>query len=143
GRKITFVTYDDGYDPATTVSNVRRLVEQDRVFITAGIFGTPGTAAVLPYLTQQNVPLFFPVTSYSAFDAPQAYPLLVMAGPGYARTAEVVGRYWHDVFPGERIGLLTQATEPGPNFVRGLATGLGSASKHVVGAETAPTVAAL
>src|ERR1700689_3936033 len=29
GRKITFLSYDDGYNPAKTVEQVRRLVEED------------------------------------------------------------------------------------------------------------------
>src|SRR5262249_36579823 len=31
GRKVNFITYDDGYSPPKTVEMVRRLVEQDQV----------------------------------------------------------------------------------------------------------------
>src|ERR1700727_34993 len=31
GRKVNFITYDDGYNPAKTVEMVRQLVEQDKV----------------------------------------------------------------------------------------------------------------
>src|SRR4029078_12444437 len=65
GRRIRFTSYDDGYAPAATLSNVRRWVEEDGVFLTVGVFGTPGTAAVLPYLSERGVPLLFPVTAYS------------------------------------------------------------------------------
>src|SRR5262252_7705034 len=40
GRKIDFITLDDGYSPPKTVEQTRRLVEQDQVF---GIFGSLGT----------------------------------------------------------------------------------------------------
>jgi branched-chain amino acid transport system substrate-binding protein len=143
GRRLTFVSYDDGYDPAATAANVRRLVEHDGVFLTAGIFGTPGTAAVLRYLMLHQVPLLFPVTGFSAFDDPHRYPSLLMAGPGYRRTAEIVGRYWQDVFPGETIGALTQAGEPGSDFVSGLAAGLGPAAKNLVVETALPTAAAV
>jgi branched-chain amino acid transport system substrate-binding protein len=139
GRRITFVSYDDGYQPATTAANVRRLVEEDGVFLTAGVFGTPGTAAVLPYLTQRQVPLVFPVTHFSAFDDPHRYPSLIMAGPGYRRTAEIVGRYWQDMFPGETIGALTQAGAPGSDFVGGLTTGLGAAARGLVAESVLPS----
>ena len=41
GRKIEFVTVDDGYEPARAVSNARRLITQDKVF---ALFNTLGTA---------------------------------------------------------------------------------------------------
>src|SRR3954467_11871960 len=39
GRKIDFITLDDGYEPQRAVTNVRRLVEQDKVF---ALFNTLG-----------------------------------------------------------------------------------------------------
>ena len=34
GRKVNFITYDDGYSPPKTVELVRQLVEQDKVLCT-------------------------------------------------------------------------------------------------------------
>ncbi|MFX7656004.1 ABC transporter substrate-binding protein, partial [Acinetobacter baumannii] len=39
GRKITFVTYDDGYSPPTAVEQARKLVESDEVLIVYGALG--------------------------------------------------------------------------------------------------------
>ncbi|MFC8043232.1 ABC transporter substrate-binding protein [Nocardia sp. NPDC057353] len=61
-RTITYTALDDGYDPARTVGNVRRLVEQDQVFAIQNLIGTPSTLAVVDYLTQKDVPLVFPMT---------------------------------------------------------------------------------
>src|SRR5271165_3808834 len=33
GRRITFISYDDGYSPPKTVEQARRLVESDNVFL--------------------------------------------------------------------------------------------------------------
>src|SRR5262245_17944014 len=33
GRKVTFITYDDGYSPPKTVEMVRKLVEEDKVLL--------------------------------------------------------------------------------------------------------------
>jgi branched-chain amino acid transport system substrate-binding protein len=41
GRKVTFITLDDGYVPSKTVECVRQLVEQDKVLL---LFQTMGTA---------------------------------------------------------------------------------------------------
>src|SRR2546429_9850215 len=40
GRKINFISYDDGYAPPKTVEMVRKLVESDQV---AALFQTLGT----------------------------------------------------------------------------------------------------
>src|SRR5581483_4321115 len=41
GRKINFISYDDGYNPQKTVELTKKLVEEDKVlFIFAGL-GTP------------------------------------------------------------------------------------------------------
>jgi branched-chain amino acid transport system substrate-binding protein len=45
GRRINFVTYDDGYSPPKTVEQVRLLVEQDRV---AFLFHNIGTRPIRP-----------------------------------------------------------------------------------------------
>jgi len=41
GRKINFITMDDGYSPPKTVEVVRQLVEQDKVFSLFNTLGTP------------------------------------------------------------------------------------------------------
>src|SRR3954463_12740020 len=40
-RKITFITYDDGYSPPKTVEMARKLVEQDQVLFLYQTLGTP------------------------------------------------------------------------------------------------------
>ena len=46
GRKIDFITLDDGYSPPKTVEQTRRLVEQEQVFGIFGSLGTPTDASV-------------------------------------------------------------------------------------------------
>ena len=49
GRKINFISYDDGYSPPKTVEQTRKLVESDQVlFIFHGV-GTPTQSAVQRY----------------------------------------------------------------------------------------------
>ena len=52
GRKIDFVSLDDGYQPPKTVELTRRLVEQDKVLLMFGSEGTPTQVAVAA-LSQQ------------------------------------------------------------------------------------------
>jgi branched-chain amino acid transport system substrate-binding protein len=44
GRKIKFLSLDDGYNPARTVEQTRKLVEQEEVLLIFGSLGTATTA---------------------------------------------------------------------------------------------------
>src|SRR5438477_511790 len=46
GRKINFITYDDGYAPPKTVEMVRKLVEEDKVLFLFNTLGTPPNSAI-------------------------------------------------------------------------------------------------
>lgn len=64
-RKIAIKAYDDGYNPATAISNTIRLIATDDVFLLFNYVGTPTTSRCLPVLKQrrdQSVLLFFPFT---------------------------------------------------------------------------------
>src|SRR5882724_11772451 len=65
GRKINFISYDDGYSPPKTIEQVRRLVESDEVLLLFNVVGTPGNAAIQKYVNQKKVPHIF-ISSGSA-----------------------------------------------------------------------------
>src|ERR1043166_8378369 len=46
GRKINFISYDDGYSPPKTVEMVRKLVESDEVLFLFQTLGTPSNTAI-------------------------------------------------------------------------------------------------
>src|ERR1700693_4357625 len=50
GRKITFISYDDGYSPPKTVEQARKLVESDEVLLIFNPLGTPSNSAIQKYL---------------------------------------------------------------------------------------------
>jgi hypothetical protein len=50
GRKINFISLDDGYSPPRTVEQVRKLVEQEQVLFLAGTLGTPPNSAIHKYV---------------------------------------------------------------------------------------------
>jgi len=65
GRPIRFIAYDDAYDPATTLENTVRLVEEDRADLLFNYVGTPTVTRILPLLKvyeDRNMLLFFPAT---------------------------------------------------------------------------------
>ena len=56
GRAIEVVTLDDAYDPATTVSNLRKIAAENKPVAFLGLFGLPTAAAALPVLEDLRVP---------------------------------------------------------------------------------------
>ena len=59
GRRINFISLDDGYSPPRTVEQVRRLVEQDQVLLLFSNLGTPTNSAVHKYVNVKGVPHIF------------------------------------------------------------------------------------
>src|SRR4029077_13955588 len=59
GRKVRFISLDDGYSPPKTVEQTRRLVEQDEVLLMFGSLGTAHNTAVQKYLNARKVPQLF------------------------------------------------------------------------------------
>lgn len=62
GRMIEMIAYDDDYNPPLMISNVKRLVEEDRVFALISLVGTPTTLTVVGYCQEREIPLLFSYT---------------------------------------------------------------------------------
>src|SRR5438874_3560137 len=56
GRKINFISYDDGYSPPKTVEQARKLVESDEVLFIFNSLGTPPNTAIQKYMNAKKVP---------------------------------------------------------------------------------------
>lgn len=66
GRKISYVTLDDGFDPKRASENTQKLLADNKIFMVFNSTGTAQTAAVLPLLKESKTILFGPVTGASA-----------------------------------------------------------------------------
>ena len=62
GRKIDFISYDDGYSPPKTVEQARKLVESDEVLLIFNSLGTPPNSAIHKYMNEKKVPQLFVAT---------------------------------------------------------------------------------
>jgi branched-chain amino acid transport system substrate-binding protein len=83
GRKITLLSYDDGYNPTKTVEQVRKLVESDEVLLTFQILGTAPNAAGQKYLNTKKVPQLFAATGATRFTDPEHFPWTMGFNPNY------------------------------------------------------------
>ena len=74
GRKINFISRDDGYSPPKTVELVRKMVEQDQVLFLFSTLGTPTNTAIHHYLNDNKVPQLFPATGPINGMIPSIFP---------------------------------------------------------------------
>jgi branched-chain amino acid transport system substrate-binding protein len=60
GKKVELDYYDDQSRPDQAVQGVSKLVDQDRVPIVLGAYSSESTRAIVPVVTQKQVPLIMP-----------------------------------------------------------------------------------
>src|SRR5947209_11073235 len=63
GKKLSLDTYDDQSKPDQAVQGVSKLVDQDRVPLVLGSYSSESTKAIVPALTQRQVPLLIPTAT--------------------------------------------------------------------------------
>lgn len=83
GRRIKFISYDDGYNPTKTVEATRKLVEEDNVHFVFASLGTNTSAAVQPYLNSKKIPQLFVASGASMWDQPREFPWSMGFLPSY------------------------------------------------------------
>jgi branched-chain amino acid transport system substrate-binding protein len=141
GRKINFISRDDGYSPPKTVEVTRQLVEQDQVLLLFNPLGTAPQTAVRDYLNEKKVPQLFVSSGAAKFNDPKHYPW-TMGGiqPTYLMEARIYGRYIIKNLPDAKIAVLYQNDDFGKDYLIGLREGLGDKSdKMLVATQTYET----
>ena len=83
GRKVTFITYDDGYSPPKTVEMIRKLVEEDHVLACFNMTGTPCNTAIHKYMNTKKVPQLYIATGASKWGNPKDFPWTMGYQPDY------------------------------------------------------------
>ncbi|MFJ9822567.1 ABC transporter substrate-binding protein [Streptomyces sp. NPDC101151] len=128
GRKIFFKYVDDAYNRGNSLSVVRELVEQDKVFAILDGFGTGPHEAVADYLNARRVPDLFPVSGCPCWNDPIKRPYTFGWEPDYRREGKILGTYVAKAFAGKRIAYFYQDDDFGRSGVAGLDSVLPGAS---------------
>jgi branched-chain amino acid transport system substrate-binding protein len=116
GYTFDFLLADDQYNPALTVSVVRKLVEQDEVFAIVGGVGTGPALAVRNYIEQKGVPNLMPHTSNAKVAGPHTFmlfPSAVNEGAFLARHAI------QNLIKDKKLGFIYQNDDLGKPQVEG------------------------
>jgi ABC-type branched-subunit amino acid transport system substrate-binding protein len=133
GRKIKFVSVDDGYSPPKTVEMARKLVEQEEVLFIFQVLGTPTNSAIQKYMNAKKVPQLFVSTGASKWDDPKNYPWTMGWQPNNNVEGAIYGKHILQTRPNAKIGVLYQNDDYGKDFLQGFKSGLGDkAAKMIV-----------
>jgi branched-chain amino acid transport system substrate-binding protein len=120
GRKINFISLDDGYNPAKTVEQARRLVEQERVAFLFNPLGTPTNTAIHRYMNQRKVPHLFLATSADKWGDYKNFPWTIGYAPSYRTEAQIYGKYMKEQRPNAKAALIYQNDDFGKDYLHGL-----------------------
>ena len=135
GRKINFISYDDGYSPPKAVEQARKLVESDEVLLIFNSLGTPSNSAIQKYMNAKKVPQLFVATGATKWDEPKQFPWTMGWQPSYQSEARIYAKYLLKTKPDAKIAVLYQNDDFGKDYLKGLKDGLGAKTSMIVAEE--------
>jgi branched-chain amino acid transport system substrate-binding protein len=132
GRKIRFISLDDGYNPAKSVEVTRKLVEQEEVLLLMGTLGTAQNTAIHKYVNQKKIPHLFLNSGANKWGDPKNFPWTMGFIPSYATEGKAFAKHILGTKPGAKVGILYQNDDFGKDYLKGVLEGLGDKAKSMV-----------
>jgi branched-chain amino acid transport system substrate-binding protein len=124
GRKVNFISSDDGYSPPKTVEQARKLVESDEVLLIFQSLGTAHNSAIERYMNSKGVPQLFVATGATKFGDPKNFPWTMGWQPNYQSEGRIYTKYLIEHHPNGKVGVLYQNDDYGKDYLTGLKDGL-------------------
>ena len=132
GRKVRFISRDDSSNPRTSVEHTRDLVEQERVHVMFGSFGTPDNLATRPYLNEKKIPQLFIASGDEEWAHPRRFPWTMGWQPAFRTEGRVFANYIQVAYPDRKIAVLWENDQFGRDLYKGLREGLGDTAGRIV-----------
>src|SRR5499433_927335 len=132
GRKINFISYDDGYSPPKAVEQARKLVESDEVLVVFNPLGTPSNSAIQKYLNSKKIPQLFVATGATKWNDPKNFPWTIGWQPSYQSEAQIYAKWLMKEKPDAKIAILYQNDDFGKDYLKGIKDGLGAKAASMI-----------
>ena len=132
GRKIKLISLDDAYNPAKTVEQARKLVEEEEVLLVFNPLGTASNSAIQKYMNVKKVPQLFVATGATKWGDPKNYPWTMGWQPTYYAEGKIYAQHILDTKPAAKIGVLMQNDDYGKDYLKGFEDGLGDKAKTLI-----------
>jgi len=129
GRAIRLIALDDGYEPARTAPNMRRLIEGEGVLAVVGNVGTPTAVAAIPIAKELKTPFYGAYTGAGVLrqTPPDRYVINYRASYAQETAAMVDGLIERGGLRPEEIAFFTQLDAYGD---AGYAGGIAALKRH-------------
>jgi len=135
GRKINFISYDDGYSPPKAVEQARKLIESDEVLLIFNALGTPSQTAVQKYHNAKKVPQLFVATGASKWNDPKDFPWTMGFQPSYRVEARIFAKYILKEKPNAKVAIFYANDDFGKDYLAGIKDIFGSKASNLIVAE--------
>ena len=136
GRIVKFISLDDGYNPAKTVENTRKLVEQEEVLLLLGPLGTAHNTAIHKYMNDKKVPQLFLAAGNTKWGDPKNFPWTMGFQPTLEAEGKIFVSHLLETKPGGKVAILYQNDDFGKDYVKGIEAALGDKAAAMVVAKT-------
>ncbi|WP_433413268.1 ABC transporter substrate-binding protein [Microtetraspora malaysiensis] len=120
GRKIEVVSYDDAYDPSRTVSNVNRLINEDKVFALVGVPSTPGNFAFWDRTEASCVPNLMASTAAADYATTIKHRWTLNGLVPYHTEGQALAQALHEHSGAKKVAVLYQAGDFGGSMLKGV-----------------------
>jgi branched-chain amino acid transport system substrate-binding protein len=132
GRKINFISVDDGSEAGKSVDLARKLVEEDGVLLIFSSVGTESNLAIRAYMNEKKVPQLFIQSSSAVFDDPSHFPWTMGFFATYRTEGWSYARYILQNRPEAKIAVLYANDDAGKEYLAGVHDGLGAKASTLI-----------
>jgi branched-chain amino acid transport system substrate-binding protein len=134
GRKVSLLSLDDNYNPAKTVEQTRKLVEQEQVLLIFGSLGSANNTVIRKYLNDRQVPQLLVAAIGLKWNDPKGFPWTISLTASPRTEMDALLRYLLHKRPDAKIAALYQNDDFGKDYLR--------AAKEALGARASPALVA-
>ncbi|HXP92148.1 MAG TPA: ABC transporter substrate-binding protein [Candidatus Binatia bacterium] len=106
GRKVEVVWADDTNEPQVGLTQLRRLVEQERVDLVFGPVAANVGAAIVPYVDAHKMPTIWPIVAEDDMTQRTPSPYIVRTGWTSSQTTHVLGDYAYKTLGYRRVATI-------------------------------------
>lgn len=135
GRKITFVSVDNGSKAGKSLGLAQQLVEQDGVLLIFSSMGTESNLAIRAYLNDRKVPQLFVESSSAVFNDPIHFLWTMGFFASYRTEGLGYARYVLQNKPSAKIGILYADGDAGKEYLAGVHDGLDEKASSMIAEE--------
>jgi branched-chain amino acid transport system substrate-binding protein len=135
-RKIELIIMDDANEPPRTLTNARRMVEQNGIFAFVGSVGTPQNQAIKSYIAEKKVPNIFIYSGIYEWGDEKENPWGTMMVPSFTTESAIYAKYLIENKPNAKVAILHINTDFGTNFLDGFKTAIKGSNVQLVAAQS-------